>query len=591
MKAFRLRGFRGHAQRPAPKGVPLSEVRAPSGAARYATQAAYANKRRVTTMTGGVDRRVARLFAPNASFLRVGGQAKKVQKVKSKKPAPLDLSRALARFRRFGELPDAKPEVIAALPRHSGINGSLLKKMIQAMLVRAGVEQNPGPDRFCACGCPLAGRFVKPEFVRIRGKKHWKCPSCACELGRQEGPRRLHPRACEEDAPTASLSPMAGVSTMEVVQPVVPRVCDGCATIASPSSKAGTSTMEVVQPVAPRDMEVASQSVAPSLVSLSGPPSDDRSDGGSTPVDSASVDSAAESYRHWRGMDSSGDDVPHGSSGSVGRGTRPPRGQARKARASDAPGRAVPTIVPPPVQVQAPVPIPTPVPAAPPKPVVAPAPGKHRLDGQVIDEDDKLTILSRLVGRPVYSGDMSEEDVVLPYGGERRIATSRNIKEITADMRICQFGCEHWAFQWARFWLCCLCFAFSGLFFSLRPLAQFPAFTFIAVFVDWCPFASLVLGQVSLWAIPFILPKLKKKHTIVAYVPHLVSAVLFEYDRNMDADAVRASIRQKFRRMSCLPIPDYDLIKFVSGSEVVCEHILRSQNFFGEGAASFLLPS
>lgn len=542
MKAFRLRGYRGHAPRPAPKGVPLSEVRAPSGAARFAIQAAYANKRRVATMTGGVDRRVARLFAPNASFLRAGGKAKKVQKAKDKKPATIDLSRALARFKRFGELPEVSPEVIAALPRHSGINGSLLKKMIQAMLVRAGVEQNPGPDRFCACGCPLAGRLVKPEFVMIHGKKHWKCSSCSCELGERQGNRRMHPRACEEDAPSASPSPIDGVSTMEVVQPVVPRC------------------MELAQPI-----------VAPDPGSPSGSSSDDSSDGNSNSAGGAAASRLSS------------------------RSGRPPRGRARRARALE---RRALNIAQPPVQVHVHAPAPIPAPAPPPPapvpaqiPAAAPAPRNHHLDGQVIGENDKLAILSLLVGRPVGPDEMFEDDAVLPYGGERRIATSRNVKEIAADMRICQFGCGHSAFQWGRLWLCFVTAALSGLFFSLPRLAQFQAFTFLTDFVHWCPIASLVLGSVMLLPIPFIWPRRVEERIVVAYVPHLVSAVLFEYDRSMDADLVRASIRQKFRRMSCLPIPDFDLIKFVSGSELVCEQILRSQNFFGEGAASFLLPN
>lgn len=186
---------------------------------------------------------------------------------------------------------------------------------------------------------------------------------------------------------------------------------------------------------------------------------------------------------------------------------------------------------------------------------------------------------------------MFEMDAVLPYEGERRVATSRNIKEIAADMRICQFGCGRHVFKRARLGLFCVVVALSGMFFSLPWLAQFQAFSFIEDFVQWWPAASLVLGGTTLCFVPFVWPRRVEKKIVVAYVPHLVSAVLFEYDRNMDANVVRANIRQKFRRLSCLPIPDFDLIKFVSGSELVCEQILLSQNFFGKGAASFLLPN
>lgn len=76
----------------------------------------------------------------------------------------------------------------------------------------------------------------------------------------------------------------------------------------------------------------------------------------------------------------------------------------------------------------------------------------------------------------------------------------------------------------------------------------------------------------------------------VPFIPHLVSCVVSEYDRGTNAVVVRSTIRQKIRRLACLPIPDEDALIFLTGSELVAEQLLESGEYFSRGAACFRLP-
>lgn len=73
----------------------------------------------------------------------------------------------------------------------------------------------------------------------------------------------------------------------------------------------------------------------------------------------------------------------------------------------------------------------------------------------------------------------------------------------------------------------------------------------------------------------------------ITYLPHLVSAVVAEYDRGTNAEAVNSTIRQRIRRLACLPIPDEDALTLINGSELMAKAIISRQNFFVEGAACF----
>jgi len=141
----------------------------------------------------------------------------------------------------------------------------------------------------------------------------------------------------------------------------------------------------------------------------------------------------------------------------------------------------------------------------------------------------------------------------------------------------------------ARLWICIAIGAIATTALAFPSLYRLPATMGLSPLIYGLMIR--VLGCLPLIALPFTWPRTVPRRFCVAYIPHLVAAVLMEYDRNTDASVVRSNLRQKFRRMSSLPVPDYDLIKFVSGSELVCEQILHTQNFFEEGAASCLLPS
>lgn len=69
------------------------------------------------------------------------------------------------------------------------------------------------------------------------------------------------------------------------------------------------------------------------------------------------------------------------------------------------------------------------------------------------------------------------------------------------------------------------------------------------------------------------------------YVPHMVSCLAAEFDRGTNADAVRTSIRQRVRRLACLPIPDEDYLALVAGTELVTEDVIERYGFFSGVAA------
>lgn len=82
-------------------------------------------------------------------MLGIGGRSKKdrknMKKTSTLEDRPYDLVKALANFKRTGSVPEIVDlNEIRSAP-HNGIDGRALKRMISAMLVRAGIEENPGP--------------------------------------------------------------------------------------------------------------------------------------------------------------------------------------------------------------------------------------------------------------------------------------------------------------------------------------------------------------------------------------------------------------------------------------------------------------
>lgn len=71
------------------------------------------------------------------------------------------------------------------------------------------------------------------------------------------------------------------------------------------------------------------------------------------------------------------------------------------------------------------------------------------------------------------------------------------------------------------------------------------------------------------------------------YVPHIVSNLIYDFDRQTNADMVRTNIRPHFRRCAAVGVPDFASVECVSGCEIVTENYMARSNFFGEGLSIF----
>jgi hypothetical protein len=495
-KKFTLRGFKG-------KGFTKLQ-----GQERLDAMAKAARAQRVATGREGLSAQLRR-FATGEGLVtpsRRPTQPWRSQKAKRgakqapthTTPQPLTargLYSAVAKYKRDGSLPHFDVGEVQAV-KAEGIDARALKRMIQAMLIRAGVEPNPGPDGE-GDSCIYSGMTIRGERLRIKGKLVLLCtsPTCHARLTNISGSSGLHPGERVETSP------------MPI--PSAPPLPEGFDT-PTPASNPPTPSP------------------------------------GSTP-----------------------------------------------SPASSTPG---PTVPPPP-------------PAAPvakkEEPAKPPEKAPVTLKGHTLTTEDKVAILERLTGGEVLPEDIVEQTMTVAYDGERRLATNRNVMEIKQGFTACQLSTveSEEPFFWAP----------MVLFSSIVAAGFYPLYRNLhhAYTNRNCVFANTRLDyylciriEPPWWHLPimaavvfalagtawYLLCYRHRKGGKVAYIPHLVSAVLAEYDRGTNAVAARSTLRQKMRRLACLPIPDEDALVFITGSELVCEQLLQSENFFAEGAACFRQP-
>lgn len=65
----------------------------------------------------------------------------------------------------------------------------------------------------------------------------------------------------------------------------------------------------------------------------------------------------------------------------------------------------------------------------------------------------------------------------------------------------------------------------------------------------------------------------------IVFLPHVVSSVLADISHNTPVDVAMTTVRQKIQRLGSLPIPDFDAIKLIRGSELIIQSVLESSNF------------
>lgn len=382
--------------------------------------------------------------------------SRKSKKAAAAAPKPFNLKGAVARFKRSGDPPNVPVEIVRAASA-DGVDGRALKRMISAMLLKAGVEPNPGPPKFDIHGnpvCRYTGERVQGERVRVRGHMILVCPACPANLTEVHGSTGLHPGEKE-------------VEVFEVV--------------AVPPERVQRPAILTPSPLVP-----------------------------STPHDTPAIEQVVE-----------------------------------RAPAS----------------------------------VSRPTPVEHPLAGHRISDDDRVAIMSRLVGKEIDVDQIRVEEIVVPYVGERRLATARNVQEIKQAFHACQLTVRVTPSTGWRTHAFIVCLALCAIQVAVSAAYGFPLLTIVGAVAAT---AGTTLFCTSRKPVP--------RTYSVPYVPHLVSSVMAEYDRGTNASAARSTLRQKMRRLASLPLPDEDALKFIVGSELVCEQLLSHEDFFWEGAACFRQP-
>lgn len=186
----------------------------------------------------------------------------------------------------------------------------------------------------------------------------------------------------------------------------------------------------------------------------------------------------------------------------------------------------------------------------------------------------------------------SVDTSIRDYDGERRIVTNRNVKEIKQNFRLDTIRLPSLCFRKVRFFLGLSLILFYFLSFSSMILMM-PSFehrmsplNFNFGAKSWffslrsgfyhCIIAFAICSAATVyWAFKCTFFSSKT----LSYVPHLVSCLLFEFDRVDNKTTVITNIRSKSRRLACFPLQDHEHMRLIEGSEQVVMFLLARSGF------------
>lgn len=203
------------------------------------------------------------------------------------------------------------------------------------------------------------------------------------------------------------------------------------------------------------------------------------------------------------------------------------------------------------------------------------------LDGMEVDDEDLVTIMRRVSGHPfLRRSDLEIVYTVVPYTVDTRLVSSRNVVEVKQPIMAYEMTFTEKSNTYPLIAPSVMTGAAMVGLNQLRRLAP-PKMTALA--------ALGLLAYPAYKIVKGLLLPLKTYR--VSWIPHLVSAVMSEYDRGTNASVAHTTLRRNLRRLQSLPIPDVDLIAFYSGTEEVINQLLTRQSFFTGGAKCFRPPS
>jgi hypothetical protein len=465
VKDFKLRGFRG-------KDVRLQSKAEVDGPSRNASRlqvrenrSRVANKARIVAGTGGVSKFLTDNMAPHASHLKHLHRTANKTRAEKKLLRPFDIARAITNFKHRGVLPNVSVDVINAAPPLKDQDKRLLRRMIQAMLIRAGVEQNPGPN------CGFAGKRIQGDCVKLHGLPFVICTNCAVKLIRLRGKVGYHPYSCGVFE--------SGYEPCEIEDP------------------------NVWHPPITRSTSLPS--LIPTVVEHPVP---------SPPVPTVVVPTT----------------------------TLPPILPSPAAPAVSSPRLTLP-VTPAVVDITLPL-------------------MGHSLTGR-----DCREILCGCNPYAILISEIEHIGTHLPYTGEHRLATVRNVPEIKESMTVARM---------------------SAKFFNYKPFITLCCYMVLSYVLCYTSFVWFLPCLVMLCYRFYVIRGVEFVYkATISYVPHWASCVASDYPRMVDVANARCSMRQRLQRVASLPVSDASYFKLVVGTEMVVEHLITHQSFFPEGAACF----
>lgn len=468
------------------------------------------------------------------AWLDIYGRPKKVTQKMEKPEVAFNLKAAVARFKRVGDLPTGiSVDDIKKLPA-SNLDGRDLARMIRAMLLKSGIEPNPGPLHIKRKRAPESTYTLHDQST---------CPYQGTDLrGRKVG--RLEAYVCPHCDAVLQGPFLQGVGT----HPVYQMNLNGGDFETEHKQERDTSC---------HDMEC-------------------QGDGGCRYW---SGDGDMCEYcghdRSLHGMEPLAVEKPI---------VEPPVGEQKPPVRINKP-QGKPVAIPK-------KPASRPEPDQPGRPVsrpefVQPEDDAATLRGFLVDRELQARVLSRISGVECRECDVTVKKITIPYTGENRLCANRNVPELDKPMDAVDFSARlpiPRLSQQVATLICSFCFSIVIVPFIIHRIGLLPypdstAWKVTYAVSSCCALLTIILAF-----------KGRTRTVHVSYIPHLVSSLVLEYDRGCNATSVKSTIRMRSRRLAALPIPDRDALQLISGSEVVAEEIIASEPFFWVEATCFRLP-
>jgi hypothetical protein len=218
----------------------------------------------------------------------------------------------------------------------------------------------------------------------------------------------------------------------------------------------------------------------------------------------------------------------------------------------------------------------------------------HSIDTETIAVAVQNTLRDRGISKSLWRirSEMKFSRAVLCYDRDQRSVSCRNIKEIQAPLELIQVHTHFDVSWWERF---------CKWYWMVQPALVLPLLTrfafryfprLFAVRPTWLGAAALFASCLGIGALAgasvyesikaLVQPLVPVDH-FLTYSPHMLTTALSEYSRGTNADAIVSTLRSKLRSQACLPIPDDLHLEVLSGTEAVCLAVAQQSDFYTGG--------